>query len=199
MVAAVAQDRHHVPLRLAPDIARRLDKAARRRGLSKQAFVEAALLRELSDDNERQQILKQRDAPPPRRERDDELRPSGLGIVEARRQRREESEPIATQAAAPVVVNVGATSSAPTSDIERLATFVVSGGDDLTRETRLQTAVSILHVSATTDEERKVLAARLDEAVAAKTKQPSGTDGGNSIVRTARVAFDKLTDLWKGI
>jgi hypothetical protein len=56
-----------------------------------------------------------------------------------------------------------------------------------------------LVASAATDEERKVLAARLDEAVATKMKTaPSGDGDGLNVKRVARVAFDKLADFWEG-
>ena len=125
----------------------------------------------------------------------------GLGIGDTLRKRRESVEEEEHQPAtqAPVIVNVGgsATGSAPSSDIDRLAAYVTNGGER-GRDTRLRTAVEVLVASASTDEERKVLAARLDEAVAAKTKTVPSSEDGSSVKRIARIAFDKLSDFWEG-
>ena len=125
----------------------------------------------------------------------------GLGIGETLRKRlevAEEEERPSPTAQAPVIVNVGG--GAPgtvTSDIDRLATYVTNGGER-GRDTRLRTAVAVLVASASTDEEKKVLVARLDEAVAARTKITPTSDDGSGVKRIARIAFDKLSDFWEG-
>ena len=130
----------------------------------------------------------------------DHVEPVGLGITARKKTNDAETTaetPPPTQA--PVVVNVGtAGSNASTSTggdvIDRLAAFVVTG-NDFDRDVRLRTAVNILRSGTTSDEERKVLAARLDEAIAAKTNKRNSE--GNGVVRAARVAFDKLADILK--
>jgi hypothetical protein len=183
---------------------RRLDKAARERGQSRQAFVEGAVLAELSEHEERRHA--KRNAHSLRSDTKKEERSSsservGLGIGDTLRKRlevTEEEERPASSAQAPVIVNVGsAAGSAPNSDIDRLAAYVANGAER-GRETRLRTAVAVLVASASTDEERKVLAARLDEAVAVKTKAPAASDDGSGVKRIARIAFDKLSDFWEG-
>ena len=206
MVFAVAQkERDQMPFRLAPDQMRRLDRAARERGQSRQAFVEGCVLAELSEHEERRHAKRNPEAArsPLRREESDHASgPIGLGIGETLRKRREVSEDeVATPAAAqaPIVVNVGGNApgaGSPHSDIDRLAAFVTNGSD-FDRDTRLRTAVAVLAASTSTAEERKVLAARLDEAIAAKTKT-SGSDDGSGVKRIARIAFDKLSDFWEG-
>lgn len=206
MVFAVAQkERDQMPFRLAPDQMRRLDRAARERGQSRQAFVEGCVLAELSEHEERRHTKRNAHSlrgETKKEERDASNERVGLGIGETLRKRREvveeEEQPTTTQA--PVIVNVGsnATGGAQNSDIDRLANYVTSGGDR-GRDTRLRTAVAVLASTSSTDEERKVLAARLDEAIAAKTKtSTAGDDDGLSVKRVARVAFDKLADFWEG-
>lgn len=119
---------------------------------------------------------------------------SKLGIAD--RLKQQDSRPIVTESPtpAPVVVNVGSQTTSSGGDIiERLANFVLAG-NDFERSTRLRTAVGILKETTPTEEEQKVLAARLDEVIAAKT-QTTTPVGGNNIIRTARVAFDKLSAL----
>lgn len=202
MVLVVSKpERDQMPFRLAPDVMRRLDRTARRRGQTRQAFVEGAVLAELAADEERRQMFKKDDTPS-EVGRSSSSPPVSL-LSQALLHRREEPAAPSSTIGTPqgqVVVNVGGAGgggSAPSGDIERLANYVASGGNEMERETRLRTAVTVLHTTASSDEERKVLAARLDEAVAAKTKMTPSHDGAGGIVRTARVAYDKIADLWE--
>jgi hypothetical protein len=167
--------------------------------------VEGCVLAELSEHEERRNAKRnvnglRGDAK--KEERAASTEQVGLGIGTALRKRlesAEEEERPAPTAQAPVIVNVGGSATgAATSDIDRLATYVTNGGER-GRDTRLRTAVAVLVASASTEEERKVLAARLDEAVATKTKTTQANDGeGLNVKRVARVAFDKLADFWEG-
>jgi hypothetical protein len=200
-------DRQRIPLRLTPEHMRDLEKASKICGQTKQAFVQSAVLAEVAEVLDRNRTKRNR-LRPFAHDSSQEQESIGSGLVaptstllESLRQRNATptETPTTPSTQGQVIVNVGGSSaSAPNSDIDRLAAFVVNGGNDLERETRMRTAVNILRASSTTDEERKVLAARLDEAVAAKTKTPPLSEG-DGVVRTARVAFDKLADLWKGI
>ena len=132
MVFAVAQkERDQMPFRLAPDQMRRLDRAARERGQSRQAFVEGCVLAELSEHEERRHTKRNAHSlrgETKKEERDASNERVGLGIGETLRKRREvveeEEQPTTTQA--PVIVNVGsnATGGAQNSDIDRLANYV---------------------------------------------------------------------------
>jgi predicted DNA-binding protein len=198
-------DRHQLPFRLSADHMNRLDRAAKHCGQTRQAFVQATILAEIAEVEERMRMKKLRTRPSSyesmqREEVISSAPSSGMGIGDALRQRREvREEPITPTAQSPVVVNVGsnATGGAQNSDIDRLAAFVVNG-NDIDRDTRLRTAVAVLSATTSTDEERKVLAARLDEVIAAKTKTSTTADDGAGVKRIARVAFDKLADFWKG-
>jgi hypothetical protein len=180
-----------------------LEKAAKICGQTKQAFVQTAVLAEVAEVLDRHRLKKVRFRPTAneaqhKEEIDPSTASSGIGIGEALRQRREiREEPAAAPAQSPVIVNIGSGGTAPNSDIDRLATYVTNGGER-GRDTRLRTAVAVLVASATTEEERKVLAARLDEAVATKTKTSATGDEGLSVKRVARIAFDKLSDFWEG-
>lgn len=164
-----------------------------------QSFCEGAVMREVNEIEARQQHRKDE-------QNDERTRfvmpngatgPSGLGLAE-----RLHAVPQVPQAGederphAPVVnVNVGGTAGGVgvSNDIDRLANFVL-GARDFERTQRLRTAVGILHATASSDEERRVLGARLDEAIAARSKTAAAQDEGGPF-KLARVAFDKLKDL----
>jgi len=193
-----------VPFRLSAEHRKSLDKAAKYCGQSRQAFVTAAVLAEVAEVLEGRRMKKQRashnfnEDKEPREDLDASTASAGMGIGDALRQRRAaREETIAPTTQAPVVVNVGNSgSSAPSSDVDRLATYVVTGSA-FGRETRLRTAVAVLKASAPTDEEQRALAKRLDEAIAAKAK--TATDEESSgIKRITRIAFDKFADFWEG-
>jgi hypothetical protein len=185
------------------DHMRRLDKAAELCGQSRQAFVTSTLLAEIAEIEERSRmkklsVVRNSDMHPPRASQqgtDTEDVPStGMSISTAIRQQRENDAPVA--AVPPpngqVVVHVGNNGvQNGAGEIDRLAAYVAQGRD-FERGTRLRTALGILSATAATAEEEKVLAARLDEAVATKAK----TNGGGGLVRAARVAFDHLTGIF---
>jgi hypothetical protein len=185
---------------------RRLDKAAKYCGQTRQAFVMAAVLAEIAEVEERQRMKQLRGSrnndglQSEPREIDTSAAPTGLGIASAIRQRQEATTPIEEPAPQrQVVVNVGNNGSGGATGsgdaIDRLASYVVTG-NEFERDMRLRTAVSILKTSAATEEERNVLAARLDEVIATKTTTKKNESGG--VVRAARVAFDKIAGLLGG-
>jgi len=181
----------------------RLDKAANYRRQTKQSFVAEVVMAEVTAIEESRRIKKPAfdDEAANRFGANAEYSRNGIGLgLAARRSRSQvnaQEQPAAPQTA-PVVVNVGNVGGAGTkaSDmVEGLAVYVVNGGNDFEREARMRTAVGVLHGSASSEEERKVLAARLDESVATKnTALPSGGDMG--VGRVARMAYDKLAEFW---
>lgn len=160
-------------------------------------FIESAVVAEITEVEERRRLKKEGDAEataaPLRVERTADG-PEGLGI--GRAQQRRAAEPPAEPAPIErqVVVNVGAQSTTSTNIIDKLASYV-AGAKDFDRDVRLRKVVDILRDTAATDEERKVLAAQLDEAVAAKTNEKENS--GTGVVRAARIAFDKIADILK--
>lgn len=198
-------DRFQVLFRLSADHMQRLDKAAKHCGQTKQTFIQAAVLAEIAEVEERKRMKQLRIRPstpdyePTQQKEIDSSAPTST-LVEALRQRRQEAEPapVATAPQGQVVVNVGGgtgvTGAVGSGDlIERLAAYITTAGNDLERDTRLRTATNILHGSAATEEERKVLVARLDEIIATKTKASEG-----NVLKTARAAFDKLSSMFGG-
>jgi hypothetical protein len=189
----VAVDRLQMPFRLMPDQMKKLERAARRRGVSKQQFVEAAVLRELAeheDSTTREKAERTQSA-----SRKSDTTPSSMGIAERLKQQPMVPTPSDSPTPAPVVVNVGShTASGGADIIERLANYVLAG-QDFERSTRLRTAVGILKDTTTTEEERNVLAARLDEVIATKTQSSTPIGAGNNVVRAGRMVFDKIAGL----
>jgi len=170
---------------------KRLDRAARKRGMSKQQFIEAAVLREVAEHEA--STTREKDDRTETTNHKTDNSPGKLGIVDRLKQQEQRPTISESPTPAPVVVNVGSNTASGGADIiERLANFVLAG-NDFERSTRLRTAVNILKDTTPTEEERKVLAARLDEAIAAKTN--STTPSGGQVVRTARMAFDKIVGL----
>lgn len=175
---------------------KRLKRLTLKRRVSIQQFIEAVVLREMAEDDEsnKRDKLDRDEYAAANGGRKSDTSPSKLGISERLKQQEQRSVVSESPTPAPVVVNVGQQTSSGGGDIiEKLAQYVVSG-NDFERSTRLRTAVGILKDTTATEEEQKVLAARLDEAVAAKT-QSTTPSGGNTAVRVARVAFDKLAGL----
>lgn len=180
----------------------RLEKAAHSLGLTKQAFVQETVLARIAEVEEFNQLRK---SDPARSTTASSRRSApqqdGLGLADRYLQRQETVSAVQEVAPtqSPVVVNVGTSAAgapgAPTNVIDHLALFVVNG-DEFTRDMRLRQAVAILHSSATSDEERRALGAKLDEAIAVRLKTSPQAD--NSVVRTARIAFDKLSSMLKG-
>jgi hypothetical protein len=179
--------------RLAPDQMKRLTLTAKYKRQTKQSFVQEVVLAEIAAIEESRHLkrpVNDEDTLPLRQK---EPVVEGLGLAEKMKWHREsDPAPIAPlQNQGQVVVNVGnGSGSASSGDvIDRLAAYIVAGRD-FERDTRTRTAVGILQASAATEEERKVLAARLDEAIAAKKKTQPSESGG--VARVARFAFDKL-------
>lgn len=98
-----------------------------------------------------------------------------------------------TPAPAPVVVQVGGNGNS-NDVVNYLATYVLAA-DDLERTARMRTCVAIVSANCKTPEEKQVMCARLDEAIAIARKKSSGNIFGNSFLRQS---FDKLTNMIKG-
>lgn len=176
---------------------RRLDAAVKKRGQSKQAFVQEFTMAAVTEYE--QGKLTARDKKQ-RRDPDEPVESSGLGLVAAMKA-KEPSSPIEVvqPSTAPVVVQVGNGTpangtSAPLGELDRLAIYIIKG-DDFMREMRKRTSIEILRATAATDEEFNVLVARLEEIIAIKSKTIEENSGVN---RLARMAFDKLTSLLRG-
>jgi hypothetical protein len=93
-------------------------------------------------------------------------------------------------------VQVGGTGSGGDT-LDKLVTFIMTG-TEMERSMRKRTALSILHASAGSEEERATLTAKLEEALAAKLRTPPIFSGEGSVAgKVARVAFDKLVGLLK--
>lgn len=194
-----------MPFRLAPDQMRRLERAAHSLRKTKQSFVQEIVLERIAEVEENKRISKRppiTDGTQKRQEGDAEH--GGLGLTalikERQQQKQEAAETPLTPPTAPVVVQVGNTTApttngkAPLGELDRLALYIVKG-DDFMRDTRKRTAVEVLRATADTDEELKVLVARLEELVAIKTKTQSENTGFNKF---AKLAFEKIESLLKG-
>lgn len=189
--------------RLPKDLMDRVNKAAEACGQTRQAFVQAAVLAEVAEVEERKRMKRLRVSRSsdsldsvPTTEEASESPPIGTGIAEALRSRREAETPAQPKPQqGQVVVNVGgdgSTGRVGNEVIDRLAAFIAKGSE-FDRSSRVRTAMTVLGASAATEEESRTLAARLEEAVAAKTKSSSagGVAGG-----IARMAFEKIAGLF---
>ena len=183
--------RQQLPFRLSPENTKRLDKTAHYCGQSRQTFMENAVLAQI-EDIEGQRQSKKIDLQIKRDHHNEPSPPIGGGLLEALQKRQEnasaETEAEAEPKQGHVVVNVGNNSGSNGDFIDRLATYVVAGRD-FERTTRLREAVRMIQETTVGEEERKVLAAKLDETIASKNKNK--TEGKSF----ARVTFDKLADL----
>lgn len=138
------------------------------------------------------------DLPSPQEDAEPNSSPLGMGISAAtmRKQREDADAPLAQQGQ--VVVNVGGSggnaglTSGGGDLVDQLAAYVVAASD-FERQSRLRTAVRILHSTTSSDAERKHLAERLDAAVNAK--RPKRDESGG-VARAARVAFDKIAGIF---
>lgn len=177
--------------RLAPDQWRRFEKVVKQRGQTKQAFIEGLVFSEIAAQEERRQSKE-----PVISSNVADFGPSSSSLVDMFRRRDANQAPPVSEPTPPagVVVNVGSTAGKNSSDdIATFATYVGNGKNDFEREARLRVAAEILRDVSATDEECKVLAAKLDEAIAAKTKQPTeGAESASGIIKAARFTFDKL-------
>lgn len=176
---------------------KRLKRIALRRRVSIQQFVEAVVLREMAeeDDSLKREKMDRDEILAANGSRKPDTTASKLGIMAHLKQQDQKPQVSDSPTPAPVVVNVGQQTASSGGDIiERLSSFVIAG-NDFERSTRLRTAVGIIKDTTTSEEEQKVLAARLDEAIAAKTNTTTPTNGNSIAARTVRVAFDKLAGL----
>jgi len=201
----VADERHQLPFRLSSDHMRNLDKAAKICGQTRQAFVQAAVLGEISEVLEQARLKKIRIHTRPNsilsstteEETDTPLPSSGISFLEAI-QGKKETKNTPAETASPnlpgqVVVNVGNSAASSGGDlIERLAAFVTSG-HDFEQHQNLRVATNIIQRTTPDEAERKVLDAKLNEAIATKMKAKNLS--GEGILHTAKVTFDKLSDL----
>jgi predicted DNA-binding protein len=201
-----------VPFRLTKDHAIRLDKAAKHCGQTRQEFLRTTVLAELAEIEDRmrnkQAYTTMRGSvrlasTPTEEDTKNPDDPIGSGIAETLRTKREGDQPYyprpseMQQQGGQVVVQVGNTNAGNTGAMDQLVTFVVAG-DEMGRSHRRRTAINVLHASAGSEEERKTLVARLDEAIAAKQRMPSVFSGEGGVVgKVARVAFDKLAGILK--
>lgn len=182
--------------RLSAEQWRRFEKACRQRKQTKQAFVESAVLAEIADHEEQQRQRGVQVIIGPSEGKDSA--PVGLGIANRMTTKpQSQSEIEAAPPQTPVVVNVGngggTNNSSGFNSIDLLATYVTTG-NDFERDSRLRTSINILRTNTSTDEERRVLAAQLDEAIASKKKTTERGGDGN-VIKTARIAFDKLAGI----
>jgi hypothetical protein len=124
----------------------------------------------------------------------------GLGIAAKLSVKAKEPVEVPVSASAPVVVQVGHT-GAPTisgspsvGELDRLALYITKG-DEFMRDVRKRTVIDVLRATASTDEELKVLVARVEEIVAIKIKTAEENSGVN---RFLKMGFEKLTSLLGG-
>lgn len=196
-------DKQMLTVRLLPRQYRDLRAVAKRHGQTLQGFAESLVLRAIAEEEERRSIPAEPDERSFGRQTKSS-EPSSLLVEALREQRIKKADEDAHSKQGQVVVNVGNNHSndgyGPRNEIDRMATYVAKAGNPLERDTRMRAAVAMLRETASSDEERKVLAARLDEAVASKLKTPAlTTEDESGVVRTARVTFDKLSAFWKGV
>lgn len=174
-------DRLHVPVRLLPEQHDRVSKAARRRGLSRAAFLLEAGLEKCADIEEERRLKRQRKHGfvPDDGDEQNTHRQGGLGIRDALTKKSEPNdntdEPKAT---APVVVNVNTGAAANDPIIEKLATFIVKGGPVYMRDIRRRKCDEIFRATASNNDERRQLGTALDAEVQkldAKRESASGS------------------------
>jgi len=179
---------------------RDLEVVAHARGKTRQAFIASIVRREIDLYKEARRAEKNTAEKINQSTQSREIE-SGLGIAAATmKQRRQDGEVAAAATspiAAPLVVNVGngqATNGhVQINDLERLALFVAKG-DEFMRDARKRTVVEVLRATASTEEELKVLVARLEEIIAT-TKKTKAEAQGEGVGKVARMAFDKLVSL----
>jgi hypothetical protein len=193
-VRGVADDRSQMSFRLSPSQMRELENVASTFGKTKQRYLLDLVIFEIAEHKKREVLKFQPSAPASPSEKIDT---NGLGISTSLKQKQLVDEVVAPAPTAPVIVQVGNTAtptangSAPLGELDRLVLYVVKG-DEFMRDTRKRTAIDMLTASATTEEELKVLVARLEEQIAIKTKtQAEQTPVG----KIARMAYDKLMSL----
>ena len=195
-----------MPFRLPRTEMNRFDKAAEYCGISRQAFVQAAVLSEVADveSKRRNDFMGGPSRPSSALNKDSDepastnlATPFGMNLdlfsKTVQSTLPQPAQPAAPTQQQPVIVNVGNNSNDGKSVIDDLASYVADGYD-FERSQRKRISVEILRVKASDDEERERLRRQLEDAVALKVKK---IDDERSIFRTARIAFDKITDLFK--
>lgn len=194
----VAKDHDLMTLRIPPDLMRRLERAAKHRRQSKNSLIQEFTLTAVAEIEESARLQKLPPLPPIGAQEASLAAPGespGLGITPRITKKVQETEQVAAPVA-PVVVQVGNTTptsstpgvSVPIGDLDRFAIYVVKG-DDFMRDMRKRTAVEVLRCTASTDEEFKVLVARLEELVALKTKTVDENSGVNKLLQ---MGWDRL-------
>lgn len=185
---------------------RRVDKVAKKLGMTKNALVESAVMQRVLDFEQRQAIAIKETQEQSKDEAPRVNSPSGLGITSLFQSALPQAPvPKAstpsmadlgaeTPSPAPVVVHVGGNNNS-NDVVNYLATYVLAA-DDLERTARMRTCVAIVSANCKTPEEKQVMCARLDEAIAIARKKNSGSSiFGNTFLRQS---FDKLTNMIKG-
>lgn len=187
---------------------RRVEKVAKKLGLSKNALLENAVMERVLDFEQRQTLALKETQEQQEQSSDGKSPssgPSGLGITSLFQSALPQAPvPKAstpsmadlgaeTPSPAPVVVHVGGNNNS-NDVVNYLATYVLAA-DDLERTARMRTCVAIVSANCKTPEEKQVMCARLDEAIAIARKKSSGNIFGNSFLRQS---FDKLTNMIKG-
>jgi hypothetical protein len=203
-----ATDRVMMGIRLAPDQMKRLESLASRRKQTKQAFVEGAVFAEMTAEEQRRGRLLPHELQGPASavqpafgiNDDSTPRETGGGFDLAwlkssppRKFPEQESEQ--QQQKSQVVVNVGNGGNDSAGKLDMLVNFVVSAKSEFEQQNRMRMVASILQDTATSEEEKRSLAAKVDELVAAKKKQLPQND--TSVFRSASLVYDKLRDLLK--
>ena len=174
---------------------RRVEKVAKKLGMSKNALIENAVMERVLSFEEQQAVaLKEKQ----QKQEKNEALPLGLGLTSL----FQSPVPKAVSPTdwtgeaptpTPVVVQVGGATGG-TDVVNYLSTYVLAA-DDFERTARMRTCVAIIAANCKTPEEKQVMCARLDEAIAiARKKGTTGILGSNIL----RQSFDKLTNMIKG-
>ena len=183
---------------------RRVEKVAKKLGISKNALLENAIMERVLDFEQRQALALKEKQEQSKDEAPRVNNPSGLGITSLFQSVLPQS-PV-PKATTPTMANLGAETPTPapvvvqvsgnsnSNDVVNyLATYVLAA-DDLERTARMRTCIAIVSANCKTPEEKQVMCARLDEALAIVRKKNSGILGNTFL----RQSFDKLTNMIKG-
>lgn len=163
-------ERVQQPLRLPRDMKERLERAARRKGVSIQTYMQMAIEARLETDEEtRRQRQDDR-----RQQRRDQDAPQGLGLRRLSPQLSTVDswgDVPAEKPTGPVVVNVGTREGAAEGGLIAGLVDFVTTGPAFSREQRKRTAVDVIRAHGKTSEEREGLARQLDAALADRKPQ----------------------------
>lgn len=165
-------ERQRPSIRLTEDVNTRLERACKRRGLTKQSYILTAVEDALDRDEE--SLRTRQEDRRPRRDSKVPGESSGLGFG---RTLRETSAPKISVAepAQGLTVNVNTAPTGGGDLVSRLATFVAGGKDDYERQSRKLMAADMIRDSGGSLEEREALADKIDKAVAEKDKAKDAT------------------------